>query len=352
MSSAPPLRFLALVVGGWAVGRAAFLVPWAPTAAEAEAEIAVVTSAEPPASPATAKAFPKPKLQSAKSGLTSNEGIQVRQSRLLPYSTAAASAAEPQGLRSPAIREMPRPRVAERPVTLALRPLPLGQRPGPPLPPAAVLSETPPPGRWSASAWAFVRRGEGPQLASAGTLGGSQIGGRINYRLNRDPARPLSVVARGYSPLNSRGAEAAVGVEWQPFASLPVRLLAERRQALDKLGRSAFSLVAYGGVSDRPVVGPLRLDAYAQAGIVGLESRDAFVDGAATLNVPLLDEGRFFGGAGVWGAAQPGVERLDAGPQVSWRLFPGARVAAEWRFRLAGEAEPGSGPVLIIAKDF
>lgn len=151
--------------------------------------------------------------------------------------------------------------------------------------------------------------------------------------------------------MDSKGTEAALGIEWQPFARVPVRILAERREALDRLGRSAFSLAAFGGVSDRPV-GPLRLDAYAQAGVVGVESRDAFVDGAATLSLPLLDEGRLSAGGGLWGAAQPGVERLDAGPQVSWRLFPGARLAAEWRFRLAGDAEPGSGPVLIVAKDF
>lgn len=207
-------------------------------------------------------------------------------------------------------------------------------------------------GRWSASAWAFVRRGDGAQLASAGTLGGSQVGGRINYRINESAERPVSIVARGYSPIDSRGAEVALGVEWQPLAQVPVRILAERREALDDGGRSAFSLMAYGGVSNRPVAGPLRLDAYAQAGVVGVKSRDAFIDGAATLSLPLADQGRLAAGAGLWGAAQPGVERLDAGPQVSWRLFPGARVAAEWRFRLAGDAEPGSGPVLILAKDF
>ncbi|HEX8256679.1 MAG TPA: hypothetical protein VF589_03530 [Allosphingosinicella sp.] len=212
-----------------------------------------------------------------------------------------------------------------------------------------------PPGRWSASGWAFLRRGGEPSLASGGTLGGSQIGARILYRLNRDAARPLSLAARFYSPLESRGAEASLGVEWQPLAGVPLRLLAERRQALDDRGRSAFSLLAHGGVSDRRVVGPLLLDAYAQAGIVGLRSADLFADGSAQIGIPIGREGRLKVGAGLWGAVQPGLSRLDAGPQASYRMRLGGaavRVAAEWRFRMAGDAAPASGPALTVATEF
>jgi hypothetical protein len=60
-------------------------------------------------------------------------------------------------------------------------------------------------------------------------------------------------------------------------------------------------------------------------------------------------------GAGAWGGAQPGASRLDAGPTLSWRL-PAARahlrIEAGWRFRLAGEAAPGSGPALTLLADF
>ena len=221
--------------------------------------------------------------------------------------------------------------------------------------PAALAAPPPRAGRWSASAWLFVRRDGASGLASAGTLGGSQAGGRIFYRLNDDPDRALALTGRVYAPLEGDGAEAALGVEWKPAAALPVRLLAERRQAIGSEGRSVFSLLAYGGVSDRPLVGPVRLDAYVQAGVVGLRSRDLFADAAAHLKVPLDSDGDLEAGGGIWGAAQPGVSRLDVGPRLSLRLparNANLRLAAEWRVRIAGDAAPASGPALVLATDF
>ena len=221
-----------------------------------------------------------------------------------------------------------------------------------PISPPALLQPSPGGKRWSASGWLFARKGGASGFVPGGTLGGSQAGMRLTYRLNGDATRPLALTARLYTPLdNVAGAEAAAGVDWKPVARLPVHLLAERRQALSNEGRSAFSLTAYGGVSERKV-GPLRLDAYAQAGIIGMKSRDLFADGSARLSLPLQ---RAKIGGGFWGAAQPGVERLDVGPQASYRLpVRGANVvvAADWRFRLAGDASPASGPTLTLATDF
>jgi hypothetical protein len=227
-----------------------------------------------------------------------------------------------------------------------------------PQPPAGFpFAAAPPAGtaRWSASAWLFLRRGSAPQLAAGGTLGGSQVGGRLSYRLNEDPERPLALLARIYAPLGADGAEAALGIEWKPWRALPVRLLAERRQAIGDDGRSAVSLLGYGGVSDRKIAGRLLLDAYAQAGVVGLRARDLFADGSAQIGLAIDRGARLKAGAGLWGAAQPGVARLDAGPQLSWRLpVKGAnlRLAADWRFRIAGDAAPRSGPALTLATDF
>ncbi len=198
-----------------------------------------------------------------------------------------------------------------------------------------------------------MRRGGGSQLATAGTVAGSQVGARFAYRLNDDPSRPLSITARLYSPAEARGTEGAVGLEWRPSRAVPLNFVAERREAIGKSGRSAFSLMAYGGVSERKVVGPLLLDAYAQAGVVGIKSRDVFVDGSAVLGVPIT--GRIRLGAGFWGAAQPGLSRLDAGPQLSV-AFPvqghTMRVSGDWRFRVAGESAPGSGPALTLSTAF
>jgi hypothetical protein len=184
-------------------------------------------------------------------------------------------------------------------------------------------------------------------------LGGSQAGARLAYRLNGDPARPLALSARLTAPIRRRsGAEAALGLDWQPSRRFPVHLLAERRQKLGRDGRSAFGLTLYGGVGDSPL-GALRVDAYAQAGIVGTRSRDLFGDGALRLSLPIGRRARL--GAGAWAAAQPGVARLDLGPQALLHLDLAGRnvsLAADWRQRIAGHAAPGSGPALTLATDF
>jgi hypothetical protein len=202
----------------------------------------------------------------------------------------------------------------------------------------------------------FVRRGEAQPLAAGGMLGGSQAGVRLGYRVNGDAARPLALTARLYAPAGQpKGAEAAVGVEWQPLARLPVRLLAERRQAIGNEGRSAFSLTAYGGIADRKLAGPVRLEAYAQAGIVGMSARDLFADGSAKAGVTIDEAGTFTLGAGIWGGAQLGVSRLDIGPSVSLRLplkRRNVRITVDWRARVSGVASPASGPALTIGTDF
>ncbi|HEY0627207.1 MAG TPA: hypothetical protein VGD10_10800 [Allosphingosinicella sp.] len=197
-----------------------------------------------------------------------------------------------------------------------------------------------------------MRDSNAAALAPGSLLGGSQAGARLTYRLNADVRRPLALSGRIYAPLDSfEGSEVAAGVDWQPLADVPVHLLAERRQALGKSGRSAFSLTAYGGVS-QALAGPLQLDAYGQAGLVGMKARDLFADGSAKLSYPA---GETKIGIGAWGAAQPGVERVDVGPQASFRMpfaEAGVVVAVDWRLRVAGEAEPKSGPTLTLSTGF
>jgi len=225
---------------------------------------------------------------------------------------------------------------------------PFALRPRPPAPVPAAASRT----RWSASAWLYLREGDaGRGLAPGGTLGASQAGARLAYRLNRDPARPLALSARFYLPLDrTQGAEAALGLDWRPLANLPLHILAERRQRLGREGRSDFSLTVYGGGEQR--VGPVRVEAYAQAGIVGAAERDLFADGAVRAGVPV---GPVELGAGAWAGAQPGAARLDIGPQATFRLPLGPatlRASAEYRFRIAGDAAPDSGPAFTLATDF
>jgi hypothetical protein len=148
-----------------------------------------------------------------------------------------------------------------------------------------------------------------------------------------------------------RYAEVAGGVRWKPLASIPIALNLERRQAMNRWGgRSAFALFAEGGLYQTPVFGLANLDFYAQGGVVGLKSRDLFFDGAATFTRPVWK--KWSAGVGVWGGAQPGLYRVDAGPRVSMDVGRGIRLHADYRQRLAGEAAPSSGPALTIAADW
>lgn len=227
------------------------------------------------------------------------------------------------------------------------------------------------PDRWSVDAWALLRTREGtyrlddpdgllnPGLASNGSLGGSQAGMRITWR----PLSSVGVHLRASSALMPRGrsvknqamvgGEGAIGVSWQPSRAIPVRILAERRQRLGDAiggGRNAFALMAEGGLYQQPLPFGLVLDGYGQAGVVGANRRDFFADGAATATYPFMS--RFAIGAGMWGGIQPGLSRFDAGPRLSYQLRPGLRAHVDYRFKLLGNADPGSGPALTLAAGF
>ena len=216
--------------------------------------------------------------------------------------------------------------------------------------PVQLIRSIPGIDRLSMSAWAMMRRDPGsPSLATNGQLGGSQAGSRLLWRFDRRFAASV----RSSAPIGgvTRTAELAAGLRWQPSQHLPVALTVERRQSFGRdKGASGFALFAEGGVYDRPVIAAFNLDAYLQAGVVGIRNHAAFVDGSATLTRPIWRQ--LSAGFGLWGGAQPGLARLDAGPRLSMRLGSKMRVHADYRQRLAGQAAPGSGPVLTLAGDF
>ena len=206
--------------------------------------------------------------------------------------------------------------------------------------------------RMQLSTWALLRSqpGTGSSLASGGTLGGSQAGARLTYAF--DPRIAASI--RTSTPIggSTRGGEVAAGVRVTPFPSIPVSITAERRQAIGRFstGRSDFALFAEGGVYQQPLGWNLLLDGYGQAGVVGLQTRDLFADGAVAVSRPVW--GRFSAGIGVWGGYQPGLYRVDAGPRLSMRVRPNVSLHLDWRQRIAGTAEPGSGPALTLGANF
>lgn len=228
----------------------------------------------------------------------------------------------------------------------------------PPLPRAIAAAPDAGTGsRWSGALFLFLRPGSGrASIAAGGQLGGSQAGGRIAYRLDATGPVRTAIAMRVYTPIESKGAEAAVGLDWHPLPSLPLRLSAERRLALDRAGRNAWSAYAAGGFYVGHLALGIEADGYAQVGVVGARRRDMFVDGALRAGGRMRAMGtEMVIGGGLWGAAQPGVARLDIGPRATVALpiaGRGATLALESRVRIAGRARPGSGAVLTLAADF
>jgi hypothetical protein len=225
--------------------------------------------------------------------------------------------------------------------------------------PSAIGSITPPPARdtdarprLKLSGWAIWRNApDGTGLAAAGQLGGSQAGLRATLPvLQVGQSLELGLNGRASSPLrSSKGKEVALGLSFLRSGSLPIEIGVERRLG----AREAFAMTAATGVNDRAIGPRLKLSGYGQAGLVGMRRRDAFIDGALQIDRTIVSKGNveINTGIGIWGAAQPGLYRMDVGPQTSLKLSK-LRISGQWRFRVAGDAQPGSGPAITIGADF
>ena len=202
--------------------------------------------------------------------------------------------------------------------------------------------------RLSLSGWATMRNKGGPDsLSGGGTLGGSEAGSRLMWRFTPN----LAATLRASAPINSqRGAEAALGLRYQPFQRWPVAITLERRHAFRDYGQSAFALFAEGGLYGQPMPWQSTLEGYFQAGAVDFNDPDWFVDGQAAVTRPVWRN--LSAGFGLWGAAQPGLSRVDIGPRASLRIGRGMRAHLDYRLNVAGNARPGSGTVVTLAGDF
>lgn len=208
--------------------------------------------------------------------------------------------------------------------------------------------------RWSGSAWIAARGGAGlAPGALGGQLGGSQAGARLVYTL--DFRRRLALVGRVTTPLGDGLREASLGIEWQP-TRLPVRLVVEQRVAVSG-GQGGPGIGVIGGFGPIAIGHRLHAESYAQMGVIRRATTEPYVDGALRVTHPVARFGRlrFDLGAGAWGGAQRGAARLDIGPSLGVALPIGAqpvRLALDWRARIAGDANPGSGLALTLGADF
>lgn len=207
--------------------------------------------------------------------------------------------------------------------------------------------------RLQLATWALLRNQQtgvagSRSLATGGQLGASQAGARLVYNWSRQ----IALAARVSSEVGRRGGEVAAGMRVHPLINIPVWLTAERRQAVGQYGggRNAFAVFLEGGLYRQPLPWRFSFDTYLQGGVVGVRSRDWFVDGAFAVTRPVFRN--ISAGFGIWGAAQPGLSRLDAGPRVSMKVRKNLNVHFDWRQKLVGNARPGSGPALTLSGDF
>jgi len=215
--------------------------------------------------------------------------------------------------------------------------------------------------RWSGDGWLYLRQDRaGPLAAAEPSYGRSQAGAMLRYSLAPSSGHRLVGYLRATRALAGPAEdELAAGLAARPLAGLPVSVAAELRVTDEPTGREVRP--AAFAVTELPPIGlPFgwRGEAYAQAGYVGGRFATAFVDGQARVDARLVSLGRgaqVRAGGGVWGGAQKHAARLDVGPSATVAFQLGeaqARLALDYRVRVAGDAEPRSGPALTFSAGF
>lgn len=330
-----PLRFITATLGGWVLLRIAMLWPPIDEAVRSlpmAARIAAVQA--PPASTANMPVEPRPPGRSARRLSQPVEAPPRRRD------TGRAALAMLGLIRFGPAQYSGMAAEADRAGTPLYAPIAVAN-------PVAAK-------RWSASMWFLARGGtglgDGPY---GGQIGGGQAGLRLAYAV--DDRRRIAIYGRIATPLAGEGREAAIGVQWQP-GRVPIRLVAEQRFAIDG-GGGGPSIGIVGGAGPVPIGGGIKIEGYAQAGIIGRDGVIGFGDGAVRLNRPVAQLGHAIVdvGAGAWGGIQPGAKRLDIGPSLGLSVplaTRSLRLSLDWRERIGGQARPESGLALTIGSDF
>ncbi len=209
--------------------------------------------------------------------------------------------------------------------------------------------------RWSGEAYALLRDGGTAGPAASPVLGGGQSGAGLAWTIDPLARRPLAIVARTNAASDDpESAQAAIGVRWRPLPGISIS--AERLIAIGAVARNEWTLRLAAGAEGKQ--GPINWNGYGEAGVLG--NGDVFAGGQARAVLPLARIGRLRIGAGPggWASIQTGgitTSRVDIGPSLVASTPIGSfavDVAADWRFRVAGNAEPGSGPALTVSTRF
>lgn len=224
---------------------------------------------------------------------------------------------------------------------------------GPSLWPQAPAAADPQnPRRLQVYAYHFWRDGGGSVPLGTGRYGGGQSGVIATYRIAPDIAL-LARAAVAHDGVRER--EIAAGVRWSPLQSPELTLTAEHR--LRNAGSHSVAVYAAGGKSAVPLPLDFKLDTYGQAGFVSGRSGGVFFDAQARADraIVAVHDVKLRAGGGIWAGGQKGIARLDIGPTISSTVDLGdasIRVDADWRFRVAGDARPASGPAITLSTSF
>jgi hypothetical protein len=214
--------------------------------------------------------------------------------------------------------------------------------------------------RWSGDFWLLLREDTTTAVTSGrGSYGQSQVGAVLRYNLlPSSEYRPAAYLRASRALAGAEESEVVLGLAARPVPSFPITMAAELRTTLVS-GQVDLRPAAFAYTELAPCDLPLGFtgEAYLQAGYVGGEFETAFADGQLRAEREIVEFGAasLSAGGGTWGGAQRGAERLDLGPGMTLKVNAGtaaARVSLDWRFRVAGDAEPSSGPTLTISAGF
>ncbi len=220
--------------------------------------------------------------------------------------------------------------------------------------------------RWSGTAYMLARNsGRSLPTATIPALTAAQSGAQVAYTLNPLDPQPFAlqgrvVTANDGIALNTGSAQAAVAVTWRPVPA--VQVAAERLIRAGRKSRNAWTVrVAAGGETPRPAGRKAwnAWSAYAETGIVGTRRQDLYAATAARGGraFDLSDKVALTLGGGIWASVQHydrTAHWIEVGPSAQLRIEsqPPVNVALDYRWRINGNADPGTGPALTVSTGF
>ena len=220
--------------------------------------------------------------------------------------------------------------------------------------------------RWAFDQWLLMRTGSGVAATAPGaaSYGANQAGAIARFRLGSGKPHDSFGYVRTSLAINSPGndRELALGIGLRPMQRVPLRVMAEVR-VFDSNNSEVRLRPVVTVVTELPwqnLPAGFRAEVYGQAGYAGGVGPTAFFDAQALIDRSISEDAGMRRevrlGAGVWAGGQKGAVRLDVGPRVTLPINLGegaaSRIALDWRLRVAGNANPGSGPALTIASSF